>query len=1092
MKKMTSRRGSALLVVLGLLAFMIVSAIAFSAYMRASRLPASYLRRMSASRQLVKAALARAIDEIDLAVNDNYYPGLGDKETVVTRERDSSQTRYQNVWKNRVYFGTNGFVQLENNLPTTTAPVLSLEGLAYIPPALINDARYYSRLSPAAEWKAFDFDAGRYAFCALDVSDYFDVNRMMASLARSSADQSRVSLGYLFENDTHTSEESGMTEWDDWLVNYRTEEGTDPALALTYKDKIPLVSLADFNLSYGDKTLGGLISPFFNYLGGGFNLNDMGSDSEMRRIRRMTFVTDGYYPDTRTDEEKADEYGYSDPYSLAGDGQPFPKRMLDGSNKNSGDDILKLGSKGALRLIDSLSVLGLMTLCDYLDADDCPISLAIPAVERGPMLCGLKPNFTGAKLSIKTVNVPADVSKVLLSEDADDGAAVDNSTGPAAGASSERQVYCTKKYWLQELFSMGGPLANGLDATFMYPFARKHLSGTEPTFEASGRVAFFFTDKNEQMKLRTSVSDADELRWTKDFMNQKGALTSGLISIPFNPPLPSFNPTTFKKQEDAIKKVTAPLTESLSDVQDSVNNPNNPFLRVTYKWTQNWTVDSNTGIGSWSPVRSSVDEPPPDAKIVKVECAIPPLKGTGETDTGFMDRLKEDDFTETELTLHVSIGMRVENKTKNLTVDLVPASHLDDKEFNDVDHGAIANEAVMKLTSGESRPLMRFDTGIKLKVTKTSLALASGTGDLTISPSAVRVDDPRFNYAPESWYGCTDIEPSEWKTLAASNGRDGDIFMAVSNQGYLQSIYELAFLPRLTGDSFAEGTVPAAYKNISEVDFTSFKTSGSDALNYNLMWKTYRLFGSGRDDFEGCGFVSDSGKGVKVNPYTDSTNVMMAAFANTPLSWAYASTNMVSSSSSSTPAEPLAWNEFDNEDKFLWKDLEGIAGAFMNEICQNRQSVMAGNNPQIQELKGELVTNDGNEPWQNAWDNLWDSLDFDDEKRLTKIGNYELVTDPAETPLWSVDRKFLYGYWRECFAARQQLYLIFVRAEPLMMGGGSLNKVPPQLGGRAVALVWRDPRPTNVALKGDDAAGVSRSGMGYPHRTRLLFYKPLE
>ena len=75
--KMKERKGSALLIVLGMLAFMIVSAVAFSAYMRYARLPSSYLRRTTASRELTKAALARAIDEIDFAVANNPYPGLG-------------------------------------------------------------------------------------------------------------------------------------------------------------------------------------------------------------------------------------------------------------------------------------------------------------------------------------------------------------------------------------------------------------------------------------------------------------------------------------------------------------------------------------------------------------------------------------------------------------------------------------------------------------------------------------------------------------------------------------------------------------------------------------------------------------------------------------------------------------------------------------------------------------------------------------------------------------------------------------------------------------------------------------------------------
>ena len=55
------RSGSALLVVLGFLSFMVVSAVAFSIYMRASRAPSSYLRRNASVRQVVKAAVARAI-----------------------------------------------------------------------------------------------------------------------------------------------------------------------------------------------------------------------------------------------------------------------------------------------------------------------------------------------------------------------------------------------------------------------------------------------------------------------------------------------------------------------------------------------------------------------------------------------------------------------------------------------------------------------------------------------------------------------------------------------------------------------------------------------------------------------------------------------------------------------------------------------------------------------------------------------------------------------------------------------------------------------------------------------------------------------
>ena len=74
----SSRRGSALLIVLGMLSFMIVSAVAFSVYMRMSRAPSSFLRRNIATSDLVKAALARAIEDIDarhdeMAKNSRTY-----------------------------------------------------------------------------------------------------------------------------------------------------------------------------------------------------------------------------------------------------------------------------------------------------------------------------------------------------------------------------------------------------------------------------------------------------------------------------------------------------------------------------------------------------------------------------------------------------------------------------------------------------------------------------------------------------------------------------------------------------------------------------------------------------------------------------------------------------------------------------------------------------------------------------------------------------------------------------------------------------------------------------------------------------------
>ena len=136
-----------------------------------------------------------------------------------------------------------------------------------------------------------------------------------------------------------------------------------------------------------------------------------------------------------------------------------------------------------------------------------------------------------------------------------------------------------------------------------------------------------------------------------------------------------------------------------------------------------------------------------------------------------------------------------------------------------------------------------------------------------------------------------------------------------------------------------------------------------------------------------------------------------------------------------------------NNAKIDWEDLEDIAGTFQS-------------NAQARALNGGS--------WEDAWDNLgW--------------GEEEFCGLPADADisksLSGVDRKYLYGFWRDSFANRQQLFLIFLRAEPTMMGGGSIGQTPPQLGARAVALVWRNPE-TGTA--------------GQPHRMRVLFYRQFD
>ena len=172
-----------------------------------------------------------------------------------------------NGWVHRVFTGTNT-VPNDSMYDYTVAP-LCLEALAYIPPPLVNEARYWSRLTPTAVWQPMSFDAGRFSWCAIDVSDYLDINRLMADRPRSSAPRGRISLAYLFENERHTSAGRGADKWDKFMKTFRGEPNEDTLCFDQIKSLEPLISVADLNLAMGSSTFGDFKSYFYEYVEGG-------------------------------------------------------------------------------------------------------------------------------------------------------------------------------------------------------------------------------------------------------------------------------------------------------------------------------------------------------------------------------------------------------------------------------------------------------------------------------------------------------------------------------------------------------------------------------------------------------------------------------------------------------------------------------------------------------------------------------------------------------------------------------------------------------------------------------------------------------
>ena len=243
MKRTAFRQGSALLIVLGMVAFMVVSAVGFSVFMRESRKPSSHLRRNITARLLLRAALANAIARVDGDFNpdegrvegvyDDLYPGAGPAQAKPIEENGD-------YWDKRVFMP---FGPVD---PRYTVSTLTLESLAYLPPAIINEVRVWSRLTRTAEWKNLSYDLGRYAFCAVDVSDCFDINKVRANERRTSASNHRFNLSSLYPDNAQQ-----LDTVLDKVVNQ------DPA---------SFISLADFNVVAGR---GCPFAPWMNYIGMG-------------------------------------------------------------------------------------------------------------------------------------------------------------------------------------------------------------------------------------------------------------------------------------------------------------------------------------------------------------------------------------------------------------------------------------------------------------------------------------------------------------------------------------------------------------------------------------------------------------------------------------------------------------------------------------------------------------------------------------------------------------------------------------------------------------------------------------------------------
>jgi hypothetical protein len=155
----------------------------------------------------------------------------------------------------------------------------------------------------------------------------------------------------------------------------------------------------------------------------------------------------------------------------------------------------------------------------------------------------------------------------------------------------------------------------------------------------------------------------------------------------------------------------------------------------------------------------------------------------------------------------VAVWVRIKN-SNDKTVDMVPATPAND-DLNDFPANKDLNKFSQAMGGAAGDPLLRFfpkkekDDGIIL--TKVYFQdNKDAVREVEWKQKAYMANDPRLNWAPEQWWA-TDQTASPkqlWfenvKTFRENNSWcDSDIFMSVSDQGYMQSMYEWLHIPQV-------------------------------------------------------------------------------------------------------------------------------------------------------------------------------------------------------------------------------------------------------------------------------------------------------
>lgn len=343
---------------------------------------------------------------------------------------------------------------------------------------------------------------------------------------------------------------------------------------------------------------------------------------------------------------------------------------------------------------------------------------------------------------------------------------------------------------------------------------------------------------------------------------------------------------------------------------------------------------------------------------------------------------------------------------------------------------------------------------------------------------ALEVADPRFAWLADNWVQTPGGQPmaaelnQSTRNLLGQDGRDGDIYMASSNAGQMLSPYELGFLLR----PFDYDVVGGGGVNYGNTDNTKAGVEGS-AYNARDMFRTIRVYdhGSERADpihryFTARNTDADgTALGQLVNPLSDQSLVLRAALEFAPLDYGYA---MPDTTASAAPIIKNTFNEYlgytdSNPEASGWRALrDGWLNGLTNTV------IRSDINRNLDKSLADYYSREDYFKWYSGSGGATE---------LQRIFEHDLGKD-----LHEIDRKMLYGFTLDSFSERQQLFLYFLRAEVTVPSFGSSRSHSTRslAGGRAVALVARDPYPVDYALDNNGKVGF--------HKHRILFFKQLD